>query len=82
MTVSPSLKFQVNALSLSPISGTPQSDHVRRTGLLHVDEPTLYGSIWAPTIDTRYLRYDQIADWLARLMRIGGDKYMDYGREV
>ncbi len=82
MSVNPALKFQVNALSLSPIPGTPQSDHVRQTGLLHIDEPTLYGSIWTPTVDTRYLSYDQIADWQMRLMRIGGDKYMDYGREL
>jgi hypothetical protein len=63
MSVNPSLKFQVNALSLSPIPRTPQSNQVRQTGLLHFDEPTLYGSIWTQTIDTRYLSYDQIADW-------------------
>ncbi len=82
MSVNPALKCQVNALSLSPIPGTPQSDHVRQTGLLHLDEPTLYGSIWTPTVDTRYLSYDQIADWQMRLMRIGGEQYMDYGREL
>ena len=82
MSINPALKFQVIAMSLSPIPGTPQSDYVRKTGLLHVDEPTLYGSIWTPTVDTRYLSYDQIADWQMRLMQIGGDKYMNCGREL
>ncbi len=82
MSVNPALKFQVNALSLSPIPGTPQSDRVRKAGLLHFDEPSLYGSIWTPTIDTRYLSYDQIADWQMRLMQIGGKQYMNYGREL
>ncbi|MEN8218010.1 MAG: radical SAM protein [Pseudomonadota bacterium] len=82
MSVNPAFKFQINALSLSPIPGTPQSDSVRQAGLLSIDEPTLYGSIWTPTVNTRYLSYDQIADWQMRLMRIGGDKYMDCGREL
>jgi hypothetical protein len=80
--VNPYLKFQINALTLSPIPGTPQSNQVRQSGLLHFDEPSLYGSIWTPTIDTRYLSYEQIADWQMRLMRIGSEQYMNYGREL
>nr|VFK61392.1 MAG: Radical SAM superfamily enzyme YgiQ, UPF0313 family [Candidatus Kentron sp. UNK]VFK69132.1 MAG: Radical SAM superfamily enzyme YgiQ, UPF0313 family [Candidatus Kentron sp. UNK] len=82
MEVNPNLKFQVNAQSLSPIPGTPQSDLVRRAGLLRIDEPALYGNIWTPTIDTRYLRYDQIADWQVRLLKIGSEQFMDYGRAL
>jgi len=82
MSTNSALKFQVIAMSLSPIPGTPQSDRMRQTGLLKVDEPTLYGSLWTPTVDTRYLSYKQIADWQMRLMQIGGDNYMDYGRKL
>nr|VFK80440.1 MAG: hypothetical protein BECKSD772D_GA0070982_11153 [Candidatus Kentron sp. SD] len=82
MEVNPNLKFQVNAQSLSPIPGTPQSDQVRKAGLLRIDEPALYGNIRTPTIDTRYLRYDQIADWQARLLKIGSEQFMDYGRAL
>jgi len=82
MSENPALKFQVIAMSLSPIPGTPQSERMRQTGLLKVDEPTLYGSLWTPTVDTRYLSYKQIADWQMRLMQIGGDNYMDYGRKL
>lgn len=78
--VSPCLKFQINALTLSPIPGTPQSNQVRQSELLHFDEPSLYGSIWTPTIDTRYLSYEQVADWQMRLMRIGSEQYMDYSK--
>jgi len=82
-SVNPNLKFQINALSLSPIPGTPQSNHIRSEGLLHFDEPSLFGSIWTPSVDTFHLSYEDIAEWQLRLMNIGGNnKYMDYGRLV
>ena len=43
MSINQALKFQIVALALCPIPGTPQSDHIRQTGLLHIDDPSLYG---------------------------------------
>ncbi len=71
ISVNPSLKFQINAMSLSPIPGTPLSDNIRKSGLLRFDEPSLFGSIWTPTIDTHYLSYEELANWQMRLMQIG-----------
>ncbi len=76
--INPSLKFQINVFSLSLIPGTPQSDNIRQSGLLVFDEPTLFGSIWTPVVNTHHLSYEQIASWQKRLMQIGGD-FMDQG---
>nr|VFK30391.1 MAG: hypothetical protein BECKMB1821G_GA0114241_10644 [Candidatus Kentron sp. MB]VFK34353.1 MAG: hypothetical protein BECKMB1821I_GA0114274_10693 [Candidatus Kentron sp. MB]VFK76672.1 MAG: hypothetical protein BECKMB1821H_GA0114242_10682 [Candidatus Kentron sp. MB] len=69
--INPSLGFQVASFSISPIPGTPQAASLRASGLLRFDDPSIYGSIWTPTVDTIYLSYKEIADWQIRLMRIG-----------
>ena len=83
-SINPNLILQLNILSLSPIPGTPQSNYIRSQGLLHVDEPSLFGSIWMPSVDTFHLSYEEVADWQLRLMKIGSDsrqteEYMNYG---
>jgi hypothetical protein len=76
------LKFQIAAMTLSPIPSTPQAEIIRNSGLLQFDEPSLYGTVWTPTMNTRYLSYKQIVDWQERFMRIGSGQFMDFGRKV
>nr|VFK61960.1 MAG: hypothetical protein BECKUNK1418G_GA0071005_102029 [Candidatus Kentron sp. UNK]VFK70075.1 MAG: hypothetical protein BECKUNK1418H_GA0071006_102329 [Candidatus Kentron sp. UNK] len=71
LAINPGINFQVRPLSLVPIPGTPQGNTVRDSGLLRIDDPSIFGNMWRPSVDTRHLGYEQIADWRVRLMRIG-----------
>jgi hypothetical protein len=84
--VNPELNFQVTCYTLCPIVGTPQERLVRESGLLHFDDPALWG-LWTPSVDTRYLTYKDIADWQTRLAQIGttfiqdvGERRLTYGQ--
>ena len=81
ITINPSLGFQVAPFSISPIPGTPQAETLRESGLLHFDDPSIYGSVWTPCVDTRYLSYGEIADWQKRLAQIGRSRYLKDGRD-
>nr|VFK35323.1 MAG: hypothetical protein BECKMB1821I_GA0114274_11117 [Candidatus Kentron sp. MB]VFK77135.1 MAG: hypothetical protein BECKMB1821H_GA0114242_11029 [Candidatus Kentron sp. MB] len=71
LTINRSLNFQVSPLAISPIPGTKQGLDLRRSGLLCFDDPSIFGGMWTPSVDTLYLSYKEIADWQIRLMRIG-----------
>lgn len=72
--INPRLIFQVGSYSISPIPGTPQGKYLREKGLLHFDDPALFGGLWAPSVDTRALGYERIAEWQLRLLNIGTRK--------
>ncbi|RKZ82790.1 MAG: radical SAM protein [Candidatus Parabeggiatoa sp. nov. 1] len=71
LAINPSVNFQVLAIALIPIPGTPQWDTVHDSGLLRSTDPSIFGGMWTSAVDTRYLSYKQIADWQVRLARIG-----------
>nr|VFK06926.1 MAG: hypothetical protein BECKLPF1236A_GA0070988_1000528 [Candidatus Kentron sp. LPFa]VFK23088.1 MAG: hypothetical protein BECKLPF1236C_GA0070990_1000326 [Candidatus Kentron sp. LPFa] len=71
LAINPALDFQILPLSLVPIPDTPQWNTMRDSGLLRIDDPSIFGDMWRPAVDTRHLGYEQIADWQVRLMRIG-----------
>ncbi|MFN8495329.1 MAG: radical SAM protein [Caldilineaceae bacterium] len=72
--INPELLFQISAFGISPIPGTAQGNHIRQSGLLHVEDPSLFGGLWTPSIDTRTLSYEKIAEWQVRLLNIGTKK--------
>jgi hypothetical protein len=72
--INPNLIFQVSSFAISPIPGTGQGRALREAGLLHFDDPVLFGGIWAPSVDTRALSYERIAEWQLRLLNIGTSK--------
>ncbi len=71
LAINPSVKFQVVPLSITPIPGTPQKSNIIKSGLLRFDDPIISGGFDMPSVDTRYLTYKEIADWLVRLSSIG-----------
>jgi hypothetical protein len=71
LTINPSLHFQVSPLAISPIPGTKQGANLRQSGLLRFDDPSIFGGMWTPSVDTHHLSYKEIADWQIRLMKIG-----------
>jgi len=77
LTINPSLNFQVLPVSISPIPGTPQSEQIRQSGLLRFDDPTFFGGVWTPSVDTHYLSYKEIVKWQRHLMQIGSP-YMQH----
>nr|VFK37556.1 MAG: hypothetical protein BECKSD772F_GA0070984_101642 [Candidatus Kentron sp. SD]VFK43283.1 MAG: hypothetical protein BECKSD772E_GA0070983_10244 [Candidatus Kentron sp. SD]VFK80442.1 MAG: hypothetical protein BECKSD772D_GA0070982_11155 [Candidatus Kentron sp. SD] len=79
VTINPSSNFQVAPLSLSPIPGTPQSEQVRQSGLLRFDDPSILGSVWAPSMDTHHLNYKEVFEWQKRLSQVGESRYMEDG---
>ncbi|MCP4346406.1 MAG: radical SAM protein [Desulfobacterales bacterium] len=73
MSINPSLKFRITLSTLCPIPGTPQYINMRKSGLLRFDDPSLWGFL-TPVIDTHHLSYEEISDWLIRLLnQLGGD---------
>jgi hypothetical protein len=79
IAINPSVNFQVSPFTISPIPGTPQSDQLRSSKLLRFDEPTIFGNLWTPAVDTHYLSYKEIANWQMRLAKIGKSRYMEDG---
>ncbi len=72
LTINPTLQFQVSPFSIFPIPGTPQSIQLRQSGLLeYQEELSIFGGLWTPSINTRYLSYKDIARWQNRLKQIG-----------
>ncbi|MEK8019634.1 MAG: hypothetical protein VSS75_022400 [Candidatus Parabeggiatoa sp.] len=71
LAINPSLKFQVSPFAISPIPGTPQWIFVRQSGLLQFEDPSIFGGLWTPSVNTHYLSYKDIADWQIRLLQIG-----------
>jgi len=55
LTINPSLNFQVLPVSIFPIPGTPQASLIYKSGLLRFDDPTIFGGVWTPSVDTNYL---------------------------
>ncbi|SJM96081.1 radical SAM protein [Crenothrix polyspora] len=74
MSINPNLIFQVSPFAISPIPGTGQGKSLRELGLLRFDDPVLYGGLWTPSVDTRCLSYERIAEWQIRLLNIGSEK--------
>ncbi|MEZ4734815.1 MAG: hypothetical protein R3E79_47590 [Caldilineaceae bacterium] len=70
-SINPHLIFQVSSFAISPIPGTIQGKMLRETGLLRFDDPAIYGGLWTPSVDTRALSYEEIAEWQIRLLKIG-----------
>jgi len=79
ISINPAVNFQVSPFTISPIPGTPQSDHLRRSKLLRFDDPTIFGNLWTPAVDTHHLSYKEIANWQMRLAQIGKSRYMEDG---
>jgi hypothetical protein len=73
-SINPNLIFQVSPFAISPIPGTGQGKSLRELGLLRFDDPVLYGGLWTPSVDTRCLSYERIAEWQIRLLNIGSEK--------
>ncbi|MFM8442478.1 MAG: hypothetical protein ACKN9W_03935, partial [Methylococcus sp.] len=73
-SINPQLIFQVSSFAISPIPGTGQGKLLRESGLLRFDDPALYGGLWTPSVDTRALSYQRIAEWQVRLLGIGTKK--------
>nr|VFJ54957.1 MAG: hypothetical protein BECKDK2373C_GA0170839_10465 [Candidatus Kentron sp. DK] len=71
LAINPSINFQVLAIALIPIPGTPQWEAVQDSGLLRFDDPSLFGGMWTSAVDTRHLSYERIANWQTRLAKIG-----------
>lgn len=71
LALNPALLFQIAPFSISPIPGTPQGIKFRESGLLRFDDPEIFGGLWTPCADTRYLSYEQVSDWQIRLLKIG-----------
>ncbi len=71
LTINPELHFQISPLAISPIPGTKQSSSLLESGLLRFDDPSIFGGMWTPSVDTNHLSYEEIADWQMRLMKIG-----------
>lgn len=69
--INPGLFFQIAPFSISPIPGTPQGHKFRDSGLLRFEDPEIFGGLWTPCADTRYLSYEQVSEWQRRLLRIG-----------
>ncbi len=71
LEINPKLNFQVSPFSIFPIPGTPQWDQLQTSGLLEFDDPTIFGGLWTPSVNTRYLSYKDISRWQIRLLQIG-----------
>ncbi|NEO61088.1 MAG: radical SAM protein [Moorea sp. SIO4G2] len=72
--VNPSIIFQVSPFAISPILGTPQSEIIRKSGLIRFDDPTIWGGLWTASSDTKHLTYEQVSDWQFRLASVGDSK--------
>ena len=73
-SINPQLIFQVSSFAISPIPGTGQGKLLRESGLLRFDDPALFGGLWTPSVDTRALSYERVAEWQVRLLNIGTKK--------
>jgi hypothetical protein len=71
LAMNPSQEFQVLPMAIAPIPGTQQGINMRQSGLLRFDEPSIFGGIFTPSVDTHYLSYEEIANWQTRLAQIG-----------
>jgi len=71
LAINPRLNFQVSPFSIFPIPGTPQWDQLHQSGLLQFADPSIVGGLWTPSVNTRYLNYQEISEWQIRLLRIG-----------
>lgn len=71
LAINPQLNFQVSPFSIFPIHGTPQWDQLQTSGLLEFNDPTIFGGLWTPSVNTRYLSYKEISKWQIRLLQIG-----------
>ncbi|MCX6926107.1 MAG: radical SAM protein [Verrucomicrobia bacterium] len=71
LDLNPELKFQVSPFSIYPITGTPQWNQVRHSGLLEFDDPSIVGGLWTPSVNSHHLSYQEIAAWQIRLLQIG-----------
>jgi len=80
LAINPLLNFQVSALAISPIPGTKQGMSLRQSGLLRFDDPSIFGGMWTPSVDTHYLSYEDIANWQIRLAQIGENRHLNDGR--
>jgi hypothetical protein len=68
--VNPRLEFQISCYSIAPLPGTPQSQSLRKSGLLQFEDPCVWGGLWTPTCNTHHLTYAEVSDWQMRLSKI------------
>ena len=71
LTINPLVIFQVFSLTLIPIPGTPQWDIVKNSGLIRINDPSILGAMGTAGVATKYMSYEQVADWQIRLAKIG-----------
>lgn len=76
-SMNPQLNIQIAPYSLSPIPGTPQGAKIHASGLLRFQDSEILGGLWAPSMDTHHLTYQQVADWQRRLLRLGKCQFME-----
>jgi hypothetical protein len=72
--INPELEFQIAVYSIAPLPGTPQSQNLRKLGLLQFEDPCVWGGLWTPTCNTHHLTYEQVSDWQIRLSKIRRSK--------
>jgi radical SAM superfamily enzyme YgiQ (UPF0313 family) len=70
LAINPEVNFQIYPMTLLPIPGTKQWGTVQNSGLLRISDTSLHGGFGTSALDTRYLSYEQIADWQERLVKI------------
>ncbi|OAD22689.1 radical SAM domain protein [Candidatus Thiomargarita nelsonii] len=74
MEINPNLAIAITPFAIAPLPGTPLEVDIRQSGLLRFDDPTVLGSLWTSTANTKYMDYTQISDWIIRLNKIGNSK--------
>ncbi len=76
--INPEVNFQIAPFAISPIPGTLQGLNLRKSGLVRFEDPSIFGSVWTPAVDTHHLSYEEVAQWQVRLSGIGR-KFMNDG---
>ncbi len=74
--INPDLVFTITPYAIRPLPGTPQSERLRRDGLLHFEDPAIIGGFWTACADTYHLSYEEVSEWQIRLAAIGDGELM------
>src|ERR1700722_1714547 len=71
----PNLQFRVIPFSLRPLPGTTLTKGLASEGLVANPDPAVCGGFWTACANTRYMTYEAVSDWQARLSQIGDLRY-------
>lgn len=70
-TINPSVGFDIDIFAIIPIPGTPQGCSLEQSGLVRFEDPEILAGFMTSSSDTRYMTYEEVADWQIRLTGIG-----------